>query len=452
MFKLSLDLIDIILALVYSTVILFIAVRIKKKIKNENTKKYFVPFILFKIICAVFFVLIHIYFYGGGDTFLYFSGSNFFANQILLDPVNGVNFLFSGYENLSQFTYDENYKIVNFLKARDVIFLSKLVAPITLICFKQFLTTTIVFSFASSIGIWLIFTTFTKLYPKLVALFAVGILFYPTIGIWGSGILKDPIAISSIGFIFYSTYQLFKRKGIIIPLLLIASSIYVLLTLKPYVLYMLIPTMLLWTHSSISSDLRKGSVLKVIIPPIILLVFIFGGYLFVQQISDDAGKYSLENVETVAKGFHNWHNYLAETRNQSGYDLGEIDYSPLGILKKMPASIFVTYYRPFPFIDTRNVATSFEALQSFILLILTIYSILKVGLFRYLKVLISNKDVRAFMIFALLFGFAVGFTSYNFGALSRYKIPALPFFTASLIIIHHLGVQKKNDLNPKKSF
>ena len=452
MFQISLDFTDIMLAMIYSIVLVIIAYQLRAKIKNEKTKKYFIPFIFYKISSAIFFVLIHIYYYRGGDTFLYFSGSNFFANQIALSPSNGISYLFSSYENLHHFTYDDNFGIVRFLRSSDVIFLSKMVAPLSLICFNQFLTTTIVFSLISSIGIWLFFMTFTKLYPKLVTPFAIGILFYPTIAIWGSGILKDPLAISSIGFILYSTHQLFSRKKIVIPILLIVSSIYILLILKPYILYMLIPTMLFWTHSSISSNLKSKSLFKVLIPPLIFIIFLTGGYLFIQEISNDAGKYSLENVESVAKGFHSWHNYLSETRNQSGYDLGEIDYSPLGILKKMPASIFVTYYRPFPFIDTRNVATSFEAIQSFILLILTIYSVFKVGLIRYILVFFTNKDVRAFMLFALLFGFAVGFTSYNFGALSRYKIPSLPFFTASLIIIHHLGIQnKRQNLKSHKS-
>jgi len=38
------------------------------------------------------------------------------------------------------------------------------------------------------------------------------------------------------------------------------------------------------------------------------------------------------------------------------------------------------------------------------------------------------------LIFSIVFGFAVGFTSYNFGALARYKIPVMPFF--SFLLLH----------------
>jgi hypothetical protein len=48
------------------------------------------------------------------------------------------------------------------------------------------------------------------------------------------------------------------------------------------------------------------------------------------------------------------------------------------------------------------------------------------------------------VVFALFFGFAVGFSSYNFGALSRYKIPAVPFFIAALFIIRHKAKEAKS--------
>jgi hypothetical protein len=43
------------------------------------------------------------------------------------------------------------------------------------------------------------------------------------------------------------------------------------------------------------------------------------------------------------------------------------------------------------------------------------------------------------LLFALLFGGMLGFSSYNFGALSRYKIPATLFFITSLVLIYWEG-------------
>ncbi|MFT5667017.1 MAG: hypothetical protein ACI9DK_001205 [Vicingaceae bacterium] len=211
--------------------------------------------------------------------------------------------------------------------------------------------------------------------------------------------------------------------------------------LKPYILYIFTPILLYWLQVSYNKK-TDNVLLKIIITPILLTVFISGSYLVITQISSAAGKYSLENIQSVAEGFQSWHTYLAETRDQSGYSLGNVEFTPLGVLQKAPEAFFVAYFRPFIFSDVRNVATLFEAIQTFILLLLSIYVFIKVGLLKSLKLIISNPDIRAFMLFAVIFGVTVGLTSYNFGALSRYKIPGIPFYVASISIIYYLGYLK----------
>ena len=48
---------------------------------------------------------------------------------------------------------------------------------------------------------------------------------------------------------------------------------------------------------------------------------------------------------------------------------------------------------------------------------------------------------RLFFIAALVFAFAVGVSTYNFGTLMRYKIPVLPFYAIFLIIV----IAQKNE-------
>ncbi|MEX0598485.1 MAG: hypothetical protein WD512_18530, partial [Candidatus Paceibacterota bacterium] len=370
---------------------------------------------------------------------MYFQGGNFFANLIQFNPLESIKFFFSDASNYMNLPSVKGYHVLQHLKADDSIFMSKVSALFCLIGFNEFLTSSMLFTLFCSIGSWLIFVVFSKLYPSATIYFAIGTLFFPTLAIWSSGILKDPITLMAIGLIFYSTYKASNGKGIITSLLIIAFAIYICMALKPYVLYIFIPTMLIWTQSQIRANF-KSSFVKNIIKPLTLLLSLLGGYLLINEISKDAGKYSIENLESVVKGFHSWHDYLASTRDQSGYTLGEISYTPIGILSKVPEGVFVTFFRPFPLFDTRNIATWFEAIQSFSLLIVSIYVILRAGFLKTVHTIYRNKDVTAFIFFALVFGFAVGFTSYNFGALSRYKIPCLPFYTAALAIIYHQGV------------
>ena len=445
MFYEDLTILDIIISLVLIAIILIGAYQFRPK-RIRASSKYFQKFILFKIIFAILFVIIHVYIYKGGDTFLYFAGGKFIAKQILNNPTELFNYLFSSYEQFQTLSFRGDLSVMYFFKSSDVFFMSRIVSIFCLLSFNQFLASNIIFSILSAIGIWKLFDTLCELYPAATIYFAYGILFYPTIGIWGSGILKDPIALSSMGLILSSSHALFHKRNYLNASFLIILSIFICLRLKPYILYTFIPVMLFWLQGNISKAV-KSQFVKYMLTPIVIVLSVIGGYLFLQVISESAGKYSLDNVQTVAEGFHDWHSYLAESRGQSGYSLGEVEFTPAGILEKSPNAIFVTYYRPFLFGDVHNLATAFEAIQSFILLLLTIYVLIKVRIIRFFILLFTNNDTRAFMIFALIFAIAVGLTSYNFGALSRYKIPCLPFFTASLGIVYYLGVKKRYTLN-----
>lgn len=433
----EITLFDFLLFSAYSVVILIIAFLIRPLIKAPR-KKHLIPFVIYKIIMSLAFVMIHVYYYKGGDTFLYFQGGNFFANLIQVNPFESIKFFYSEASNYTYLPSVKGYYVLQHLNSDDSIFMAKLSAFFCLLGFNEFLTSSMLFTLFCSIGTWLIFVVFSKLYPSSTLFFAIGTLFFPTLAIWSSGILKDPITLMAIGLIFYSTYKASKGKGIIFSLLIIALAIYICMALKPYVLYIFIPAMLIWTQSQIRENF-KNSLLKNIIRPLIIILSLLGGYLLISEISKDAGKYSIENLKSVVKGFHSWHEYLSSTRDQSGYTLGEISYTPLGILSKAPEGIFVTFFRPLPFADTRNVATWFESIQSLSLLLISIYVINRVGFRRLMSLIYRNKDVTAFLFFAMVFGFAVGFTSYNFGALSRYKIPCLPFYTAALTIIYQQG-------------
>ncbi len=433
---------DGLLSLVYIIIILLVLHFFSFRYKDLKLRRYFKLFFTAKIFSTLAFAFIHIYYYKGGDTFLYFSGGNFFVDNILQHPQHTFSYLFSSYEKLGHFSATNDYNISRFFKSSPMLFMSRLAFPFNLLGLKYFLASTLLFSLAMGIGHWLIFYTFYQLYPQLQKYLAWGILFFPTILVWNSGILKDTVILAALGFIFYAAYQLGHKKQVFLSILSIVISSYFCFKLKPYVLYLFIPAVLYWLQSLLKQS-WKGSILNLVFTPLLLFSFVAGGFFFIQEISTGAGKYSFENLERTVEGFHSWHGRLAETRDQSGYDFGEIEFTPLGILKKAPASLFVTYFRPFPFVDTRNIPNWFEGMQSFILLLLSLYVVFKVGVLNSIRVIFKNKTLISLLFFALTFGFAVGFSTYNFGALSRYKTPALPFYTASLAIIYYEGLKAK---------
>jgi hypothetical protein len=74
---------------------------------------------------------------------------------------------------------------------------------------------------------------------------------------------------------------------------------------------------------------------------------------------------------------------------------------------------------------------------------LTIRLLFKSGFLNFFKMIAANPEVQFCLVFSIIFAFAVGFTSFNFGALARYKIPFMPFYYMALFILG--DVQKKKE-------
>ena len=93
----------------------------------------------------------------------------------------------------------------------------------------------------------------------------------------------------------------------------------------------------------------------------------------------------------------------------------------------------VTLFRPFIW-EARKVIVGLSALEAIAFLLGTLYVLMKIGIGGFFRKVFSDPNLTFFLCFSLIFAFAVGISSYNFGALSRYKIPCLPFYSALLIV------------------
>lgn len=76
----------------------------------------------------------------------------------------------------------------------------------------------------------------------------------PSIIFWGSGVLKDTVTMGCMGWMIYafSNIFIFKRKVYISIGLIIISSL-LIIYLKPYILYILLPTLLIWGQTNLKT-------------------------------------------------------------------------------------------------------------------------------------------------------------------------------------------------------
>jgi hypothetical protein len=280
---------------------------------------------------------------------------------------------------------------------------------------------------------WLFFNVFSKNFPHLHRSLAFAILFIPSVIFWGSGILKDSIVLAFIGVLTYCVKRIFIDKKIeLLSIFLLLLAMLVIYKVKIYVLLCFFPAALLWIYVSAFNKIRSV-VLKAMLIPFVFSLVVVSGYYAVLKIGEDDRKYSLENIVQTAQITAYDIGFFTGRDAGSGYSLGELDGSFTGMIKLAPAAINVSLFRPYIW-EVRNPLMLLSALESLVLLILTLYILVRKRTYFFRA--LADPNVLFCMTFALTFAFAVGISTFNFGTLARYKIPLLPFYAIALTLIY----------------
>jgi len=112
-----------------------------------------------------------------------------------------------------------------------------------------------------------------------------------------------------------------------------------------------------------------------------------------------------------------------------------------------PLGVVNTFYRPFPW-DVSSPFMVLSFLESFAFLSLTLMGFKKIGFKKFFNLIASDPVISFAFVFAIVFGGFVGMTTGNFGALNRYKIPALPFYAMFIFLV----MDKSGKFSPQYIF
>lgn len=429
---------DILLTPFYLLVIFLFARRVRKKnIRTNPVYKYYMPGLFVKIAGAISVCLIYVFYYEGGDTTAYFQGATAMINLFFKDSGAFFSILMGNLcgENLSVFDINTGWPPSYMWIDANTFFVIQFITPIAFLGFKSFILTAILLAWISYSGIWRLYLLFCEHFPQLSRQFAIAILFIPSVVFWGSGILKDTITFSAACWFTYSFYKLFaKREKMFLNAMYLIISSYLLVLIKPYILFALLPGTLIWLMYDKIIRIRSIFI-RVLAAPFIIVLFTGAGYFIFNSFGDLLGDYSTEKV--IEKAIITQDDLTrSEQYGQNYYDVGKFDASISGIISKAPVSIIATLFRPFLW-EARNPVMLVSAIENTLILGLTIWLLLKlrvIGVFR----LIGKHPLIIFALsFSLFFAFGVGLSTANFGALVRYKIPAIPFFVSALFILKY---------------
>ena len=440
----DLTIFDLLLGPLYVFIIWIIANNIKNKNIFKNPEyKYFIYGLMAKIVGAVALGLVYFYYYKGGDTINYYETAKaydnlFFKNQGdfwrgWLGDASGVDHYFfdasTGYP-----TYHPPDK--------HAFFVVRLLIPLLALSFKSYFACAVLVAALSFTGAWKLYQVFIIEFPNLKKQLAIAILFIPSCVFWGSGLMKDSFTLSAVGWFTYSFYFFFiKKQRKIHFLIYVFISATIVLAIKPYIFFALLPGSLLWMSNNYIKKI-DNRVFRAIASPVIVSLGALAGYFALQQMGDSLGKYKLDKVLDEAVIVQQ--DMKAEYYEGKTFDIGNFDASASGVLAKAPEAIFAGIFRPGIW-DVKNVLMAVSSLENTYLLILTLFLLIRLKFIGFFKYIGKNPMVLFSVLFSLFFAFSVGLTVANFGSLVRLRIPELPFFVASLFIIRDLYEQAKRN-------
>jgi hypothetical protein len=418
-----------------------------KLYKNTPLYGYYQLAFTLRVIGCILSACMYQYYYHGGDTFAYYHGTISIWN-ILWDNPSLLYEAFTGKANEFSFELYNYFRETNateFLHEESTYMVLKIGGLIGLFTFKSYLSIGFVLTYFSFRGCWLMFLTFSDLYPKLHKQIAISTLFIPSVFFWGAaGLMKDTITMACIGYMTFHSYQIFlKGKIRISSILKLLVCFYLTFIIKAYIIIAFLPALFVWIFFSYESKIRN-KYLKILARPIFICFAFLMVMFFYQVLSSGSKRYSEDALLGYVEGIQGDHSDTKRGGRESAYTLGHIELTPIGILKKVPAAINVALFRPYLW-ELRKPIFLPSALEGFLSLLFSLFIFYKVGIIQTIKNLFSDPNVLFCMTFSLIFAFAVGFTSFNFGALARFKIPAIPFYFLSLVILHS-KIKKK----PKK--
>ncbi len=247
----------------------------------------------------------------------------------------------------------------------------------------------------------------------------------------------------ALGWLTYSSFRFLIQRDFSLRNILIAVLSFILISkIKLYILLGFVPALGMWILFKYSQQLKSQGARFLV--KIFFIVVITGGFLFfMQRFGEELGKYSLEKLARTSYETRGYLYYISGDEG-SAYSLGNFSPTIPGMISKLPLAVNVTFFRPYPW-EAKKIIVMLSSLEALIFLFLTLKIIFTIGIGRIWRTISQDPTIQFCLIFSIIFAFAVGISSYNFGTLSRYKIPCLPFYALALILIYY----KNRPLNKK---
>ena len=426
-------------------ILLFIVLRSRANANNDKyLRKIYYQAFFFRVICVFAFTFFTEFYFGGGDTNLYYQGVKDLRAALSDDANNAIYILntskLEGDNPLASYFLYDNYEFditINYMRIPANFFMPRLGVIPSLIFSNSYLCISLCFSFFAMAGALRLFKLFYYYYPALRKELAIATLFLPSVGFWSSSLMKDTVCFGCVGFIVYAFFNLvIRKKKIFYSFFWIIICGYLVYQIKTYIFLVLLLSLTIWFFAE-TNKLIKDRTLRQVFAFMTFAVGILIGYWLLQYFtsSETLRQYQFDNIVSSAENQRvNYEIIDRQLSSQTSYY--SINTSNPFVL--IVNSITATFFRPFLW-EVKTGAAALSAMEALVFLLLTgnlVFSKRSGQTFR-----LGFKDPRVLMcfVFAIIFAIGVGASTANFGALSRYKIPCMPFYMVMILLLYNMS-------------
>jgi hypothetical protein len=323
--------------------------------------------------------------------------------------------------------WDTSYKNSLMNESRLLI---KINAILNIIGLKNYFFNSITFILMAFIGEFLIFKSLiVKFKFKNPKILFWSLLLFPSIFLWSSGILKEPLIILSFGLIVNSL--IVKRtKWMNVSSFIIAALI--IFKVKFYIFICFFPALTSYIISE-KTKFKPPRIIFTVCAIIAVIIFAMG------KMNN-----SYNPLKILSQKQNDFITLSELFDTGSAYKIIPIEPSITSLIKAIPMGAINGFFRPFPN-NINNLLQLFLLIENMLLYLMVLYLLFKI-LFLKIKI---NQDVKNILwnslFFIIMLFILTGVSTPVIGALVRYKVPGLLFL---IIVINLMYDQFKK--NPTK--
>lgn len=433
---------DIISTVLGFLVLLIIVYLRKRGNRDKEHYRYYNWAFLFKMFFVFANATFYIIFYrGGGDSIGFWDGAVKLNNLFWENPVGYFQEIFESgevrniYQNFNMRTGIPDshiyYEPASF-------FVSKIASVFTFVTFKGYILMSLIFAYITTNASWRLFEFARSFKLHKDWHLALAIFFIPSLSFWCGGISKDTLMWVAVCYFIVNLFQIIspEKKSSLKNWIILILCLYVMFRVRSFMLVTVFVPLLFAYSARVGKKFGQKSFERKFMRLVMVGIAITAILLFFQTpIADEY----LQEAAVINQDMT-----TNKTYGTNRYSLGEVDYTPLGMIMAFPASVIAGFFRPVIW-EALSVSLILNGIESIVLMYFTFRFFVDRHLSTRIRRIRNNEFLVYGLFFAVILAYFAGFTSILFGVLVRFKAPVLPFLVV-VLTAHYLEEKREKQL------